>query len=170
MRRTELISGIATGVRYTVHVSGDKDGVSTSHHTIFKVGDTTVLFTSAAPAVISDGDRLVLAGRRQGARMLVADAYVNQTAGIRGDAGLWLSFAAMLFCLLLGGAGLGLVLLGPFIPDLPSLDGWVLLFAVVVVGVFCAVGFYYLVRWLRIRGAVKLVRTGRLHEGRRLMS
>jgi hypothetical protein len=75
MRQTELISGIAAGVRYTVHVSGDKDGVSTSHHTIFKVGDITVLFTSAAPALISDGDRLVLAGQRKGARMLLAGGY-----------------------------------------------------------------------------------------------
>jgi hypothetical protein len=161
MRRTELISGIATGVRYTVHVSGDKSGVSTSHHTIFNVGDMTVMFTSAAPALISDGDRLVLAGRRKGARMLLADAYLNQTAGIRGDAGLWLSFAAMLFCLLLGGTGFGLLLLGPFIPSLPTLEGWPLLFALLVVGVFCGVGLYNLVRWLRIRGAVALVRAGR---------
>lgn len=157
MRQTELISGVATGVRYTVHVSGDKDSVSTSHHTIFKMGDMTVMFTSAAPALISDGDRLVLAGQRKGSKMLLAYAYVNQTAGIRGDAGLWLNFAAMLFFLLLGSIGLGLVLLGPFIPSLPSLDGWALLIALAGAGVLCTFGLYYLVRWLCIRGAVALV-------------
>jgi hypothetical protein len=101
----EVLKGTAAGVRYTVHVSGDKDGVSTRHHAIFKMGATTVMFHAGSPPVISEGDHLVVAGRMKG-RVLLADAYLNQTSGVRGDSGLWLSFAAMLFCLPLGVVGL----------------------------------------------------------------
>jgi hypothetical protein len=62
----EVKKGTAASVRYTVHVSGNKDGVSTRHHAIFKVGETTVLFDSGAPPVISEGDKLVVAGRMRG--------------------------------------------------------------------------------------------------------
>lgn len=46
----------------------------------------------------------MVAGRMKG-RVLLCDAYLNQTAGIRGDSGMWLSFAAMLFCLPLARRG-----------------------------------------------------------------
>jgi hypothetical protein len=47
---TEVVKGIASAVRYTIDVRGDRDGVSTRHHTIFKVGDMTVMFTSGSSA------------------------------------------------------------------------------------------------------------------------
>lgn len=155
----EVVKGTAAGVRYTVHVSGDRDGVSTRHHAIFKLGETTVMFDAGAPPVISEGDCLVVAGRMRG-RVLLCDAYLNQTAGIRGDAGLWLSFAAMLFCLPLGAAGLSWPLLGRLFPGVPLFDrtlGWGL---AVCGALFTAVGLYNLYKWLRIRGAVKLLKGG----------
>lgn len=155
----EVLKGTATSVRYTVHVSGDKDGVSTRHHAIFKLGATTVMFDAGAPPVISEGDRLMVAGRMKG-RVLVCDAYLNQTAGIRGDSGRWLSFAAMLFCLPLGAAGLSWPLLGRLFPAVPLFDetlGWGL---AVSGALFAAVGVYNIYKWLRIRGAVKLLKGG----------
>src|SRR5215210_7609443 len=155
----EVIKGTAAGVRYTVHVSGDKDGVSTRHHAMFKLGATTVIFDAGAPPVIGEGDRLIVAGRMKG-RVLLADAYLNRTAGIRGDSGLWVSFAAMLFCLLLGAAGLSWPLLGRLFPGEPIFDktlGWWL---AACGALFASVGFYHLYKWLRIRGAVRLL-TGR---------
>ena len=100
----EVLKGMAAGVRYTVHVSGDRDGVSTKHQAIFKVGETTVTFASGTLPVISEGDRLVVAGRMRG-RVLLAEAYRNDTAGVRGDTGLWLNFAGMVFGLLVGRRG-----------------------------------------------------------------
>ena len=155
----EVLKGTAAGVRYTVHVSGDKDGVSTRHHAIFKLGATTVMFDAGAPPVIGEGDRLVVAGRMKG-RVLLCDAYVNQTAGIRGDSGLWLSFAAMLFCLPLGVAGLSWPVLGRLFPGVSIFDetlGWGL---AVSGALFAAVGVYNLYKWRRIRGAVKLLKGG----------
>jgi hypothetical protein len=155
----DVVKGTAAGVRYTVHVSGDRDGVSTRHHAIFKLGETTVMFDAGAPPVIGEGDRLVVAGRMRG-RVLLCDAYLNQTAGIRGDTGMWLSFAAMLFFLLFGASGLSWPLLGRFFPDIPAFDktlGWYL---AAFGAFFAAMGLYNLYKWRRIRGAVKLLKGG----------
>lgn len=155
----ESIKGTANAVRYTVHVSGDKDGVSTRHHTMFKLGATTIIFDAGAPPVIGEGDRLVVAGRMKG-RVLLADAYLNLTAGVRGDSGLWISFAGMLFFLLLGVAGLSWPLLWRLFPEVPAFErtmGWYL----AAFGAFlAAIGLYNLYKWLRIRGAVKLLKGG----------
>lgn len=155
---TELIKGTASAVRHTIHVSGDRDGVSTKHHTIFKIGDTTVMFTSGSPPIIGDGDRLVVAGRLRG-RVLICDAYLNRTALIRGDSGLWHNFAAAAFCIAVGAVVVGESWFGWFFPplrpgDLPNL---------VFLGVglcFFVIGLFLLYRWARIRRAVKLVKGG----------
>lgn len=155
----EVLKGTVSSVRYSIDVYGGENnsGVSTRHHTIFKINGTTVMFTSGAPAVISEGDRIVVAGRLKG-RLLKAEAYLNQTAEVRGDAGMWANFALMVFCLLLGMSVLGIVLLGPFIPSLPSFDQFWTVMVMLFGGFFCAVGIYCLSRWLRIRDAVKLVK------------
>lgn len=155
---TELLKGTAVGVRYTVHVSGDRDGVSTRHHTLFKIGATTVIYASDSPPVIGEGDRLVVAGRMKG-KVLTAEAYLNQTAGVRGNSGLRTNLAGAIFGLLMCATALVLILLG-LLPDDP--DTRVILR--VIVGVFSlffgCFGFYCLYRWLRIRDAVRVVRGG----------
>jgi len=84
----EVVKGTASAVRYTIDVSGGRDSVSTKHHTFFKVSETTVMFTSGSPPIIGNGDQLLVAGRWRG-KVLVAEAYVNRTAMIRGNSGLW---------------------------------------------------------------------------------
>lgn len=133
--------------------------MSTRHHAIFKLGATTVMFDAGAPPVIGEGDRLVVAGRMKG-RVLLADAYLNQTAGIRGDSGLWVSFAAMLFCLLLGAAGLSWPLLGRLFPGYAVFDAMIAWYLAAFGALFAALGLYHLYKWRRIRGAVRLL-TGR---------
>lgn len=155
----EVIKGTAAGVRNTVHVSGDKNGISTRHHTIFKVGATTVIFTSGAPAIISDGDQLTVAGKRKGSRVLLCDAYLNRSLGVRGDAGLWTNFIGMIFGCLLAAVGLGWGLLGPFFPALPNLDTELKWFVTAGGAILCGLALYCLYRWVRIREAVKLVRS-----------
>ena len=93
---TDLLKGTAAGVRYTVHVSGDKDGVSTRHHTLFKIGAMTVVYASDSPPVIGEGDRLVIAGRMKG-KVLMAEAYLNQTAGVTGNSGLRTNLVGAIF-------------------------------------------------------------------------
>jgi hypothetical protein len=151
----EVIRGTAAGVRYTVHVSGDRDGVSTRHHTLFKIGATTVVFASDSPPVIGEGDRLVVAGQLKGA-VLQADAYLNETARVKGNSGLRSNLAGTIFGLLACVAALALILSG-LLPDDPETK--VVLRAVVgVFGLFCGCfGIYCLYRWLRIRDAVRLV-------------
>jgi hypothetical protein len=157
----EVLRGTATGVRYTIDVRGGENnsGVSTWHHTIFKIDGMTVMFTSGTPAMIGEGDKLVVAGRLKG-RLLKAEAYVNQTAQVKGDAGMWASFAGMIFCLLLGMTALCVVLLRPFVFWLPRLDQLWIVLAVTFGGIFCSLGLYCLYRWLNIREAVALVRGG----------
>ena len=152
----EVLKGTAAGVRYTVHVSGGRDDVSTRHHAIFKLGQTTVVFDSGAPPLISEGDRIVVAGRVRG-RVLLADAYLNQTALVRGDAGRRYYLAAMLFNLLLGGVGLALGLFWPRIVG-GEMDWGPRGMLILAGAVFSALGFVSLYRWLRIRRAVKLLK------------
>ena len=156
----EVLKGTAAGVRYTVHVSGDKEGVSTRHHAHFKLGQMTVIFTSGSPPIISEGDQLVVAGRLKG-RVLLADAYVNRTALVRGDAGLWNYLLGTLLCFVMGAAGLGRAVLWPLIFGGAEVDDkWLWVMLVAGGAVFTAFGFYSLYKWLRIRSAVKLVRGG----------
>lgn len=153
----EVLKGFAVGVRYTVHVTGDKDGVSTRHHAIFKVGVITVLFDSGAPPVISEGDKLVVAGRMRGKNVMLASAYKNTSVGVRGDSGLWLNFAGMLLFFIFGAVGLGWLLLEPVLLWLPRLDETLSWFVAACATFFISWGCYCLYKWLRIREAVRLV-------------
>ena len=154
---TEVIKGTATGVRESIHVSGDKSGVSTRHHTFFKIGTTTVIFTSGGPPIIGEGDQLVVAGRWKGRQTLIADAYVNQTAGVMGNAGLWGSLVGMLFALTVGAAFTLYALLG-FAPEASGVElYWRLLLGGFGV-INCCAGFYSMYRWLRIRDSVRVLR------------
>jgi hypothetical protein len=156
--KMEVLKGTATGVRYTVHVSGGRDDVSTRHHAIFKLGQLTVVFDAGSPPVISEGDQLVVAGRVRG-KVLLADAYLNQTALVRGDSGWRYNLAVMLFNLPLGTAGLALSLFWPLI--IGGDIGWAVRGMVMLAGAtFVALGSLSLYRWLRIRRAVKLLRGG----------
>lgn len=155
----EVLRGMAAGVRYTVHVSGGRDDVSTRHHAIFKLGQVTVVFDAGSPPVISEGDRLVVAGRIRG-KVLLADAYLNQTASVRGDSGRLANLAAMLFSLPLGAVGLGLGLFWPLLVGGADMGWWVRGMVVAAGAVIAAIGFLSLYRWLCIRRAVKLLRGG----------
>lgn len=148
---TEVVRGTATSVRYTIDVRGGRDGVSTSHHAIFKVGETTVLFTSGSPPIIGDGDQIVVAGRRRG-KVLLAEAYVNRTAMIRGNSGLWQNLLGAAFTLSAGGVGLALVL-PPFNlePELMVMGAGL---------VFIGMGLLLLYRGVVILRAVRLVKEG----------
>lgn len=156
---TEILKGTAAGVRESIHVTGDKSGVSTTHRTIFKLGATTVIFVSAGPPIIGEGDRLAVAGRRKGRQVLVAEAYVNQTAGIIGNAGLWNYFVGMLAGLTAGSAFLLAALLG-IIPVVGHMDDVWRLFWGVFGLVCCVAGLYATYRWVRIRDAVKALKGG----------
>lgn len=157
--KMEVLKGTATGVRYTVHVSGGRDDVSTRHHAIFKLGQLTVVFEAGSPPVISEGDQLVVAGRVRG-KVLLADAYLNQTLSIRGDSGRRYNLAVMLFNLPLGGVGLALGLFWPLLVGGADMGWWVRGMVVAVGAVFGAIGFLSLYRWLHIRRAVRLLRGG----------
>lgn len=152
----EVLKGTATGVRYTVHVSGDKEGVSTRHHAIFKLGQMTVVFDAGSPPVISEGDRLVVVGRLRG-RVLLADAFLNQTASVRQDSGRLANLAAALFSLPLGAVGLALGLFWPLLVG-GDMDWWPRGMMVAAGAVFVALSSLSLYRWLRIRRAVKMLK------------
>lgn len=157
---TEVVKGTATAVRYTIDVSGGGDNsVSTRHHTIFKIGETTVMFTSGSPPIISDGDQLVVAGRRRG-KVLLCEAVLNRTAMIRADSGLWYNLLSAAFFLPVGVAALAWVLLEPALTFLPRLE---LIPRLMILGIGLAAfipGLLLLYRGVFIRRAVKLVKGG----------
>jgi hypothetical protein len=155
---TEVLKGTATGVRESIHVRGDSSSVSTSHRTIFKIGATTVIFVSDGMPIIGEGDRLTVAGTMKG-RVLLAEAYRNDTAGVRGNSGMRESFVGMVVSFLAGAVGLGWALLEPLVHELPPLHG-ALWWFVSLAGIFFTVlGFYYFYKWMRIRSAVGVVRS-----------
>lgn len=148
----EVRRGIVSKTRQAISVSGGSDaGVSTKHHTSFSLDDgTTVIFNSGGPAVIRDGDQIVVAGRAKG-KMIRADAYWNLTAHVRGDSGRWSSLAIGVITLLLG-----VVCVIAAIPSLSfPLDITGVLIIAGLILFFGGFGFYNLYKWLRIRDAVK---------------
>ena len=155
---TEVLKGTATGVRESIHVRGDSSSVSTSHRTIFKLGATTVIFVSNGLPIIGEGDRLTVAGTMKG-RVLLADAYINNTAGVRGNSGMRENFVGMVSLFLAGAVGLGWALLEPLIPELPRLDDALWWLVSLAGAFFTGLGFYCLYKWMRIRSAVGLVRS-----------
>ncbi len=154
---TEILKGTATAVRYTLQVSGNNTLVSTRHYTLFRLGRTPVMFVSATPAAIAEGDQLIVAGRRKG-QLLRADAYFNETTQLRGDAGRWRDFAGtLLFLGVAVGALLGGLLLSLYAPE--KLPLWLALAG--VISLFSGgVGLYCLRRWRRIRRAVLQLQGG----------
>jgi hypothetical protein len=155
---TEVLKGTATGVRESIHVRGDSSSVSTSHRTIFKIGATTVIFVSNGMPIIGEGDRMTVAGTMKG-RVLLADAYRNDTAGVRGNSGMRENFVGMIGSLLAGAVGLGWALLEPLVPELPRLHGALWWFVSLSGAFVTELGFYCLYKWMRIRNAVGLVRS-----------
>ena len=155
----EVLRGTANGIRTAVDVSGTRDAVSTRHHALFKIGGTTVMFASGSPPPISEGDRLVVAGRMKG-RLLLADADLNVTAGVRGDSGMLYSLASAIFFLLLFMVAVIGIILFRFLPDEAGLN----IVMEVMIGAMGLFGFgygvYYMRRWRRIREAVRTVRSG----------
>jgi hypothetical protein len=154
-----VVKGTASAVRYTIDVRGNRDGISTSHHTIFKVGDTTVMFTSGSPPVISDGDLISVAGERRG-RTLVALAYVNRTAMIRGNSGLWQSLIGATIAVPAGAAAVAWGLLGSAVPFMPELEPVTRIMVLVGGLIFFIPGLLLLYRWVTIRRAVNLLKSG----------
>jgi len=56
------ISGVVEDFERTTHVSGVQQRTSTTHLSIFKVDSHRVMLKTSAPSVISDGDKVILAG------------------------------------------------------------------------------------------------------------
>jgi hypothetical protein len=154
----ELRRGTVSSTRHTLSLSGggNNSGISTKHHALFSLDDgTTVVFNSGAPAIIRDGDQVVVAGKQKG-RLMKADAYWNKTAHVSGNAGKWSSLLLGSFVSLFGILAL---IIGLFEPGflISHLDLTEKLIAIALGLFFCSIGFYHLYRWLYISAAVRLL-------------
>jgi hypothetical protein len=138
----------------SVSGGGDNTGITTKHHAIFSLDDgMTVMFASGGPAVIRDGDQVVVVGRKKG-RLMKCDAYWNITAHVRGNAGRWGSLAVALFGLMFGVAILSVLFWPIYLIGFPL--GFIEKLIVIGLGLFfCGAGLYHLYSWLRISNAVK---------------
>lgn len=154
----EVRRGTVSKSSHTLSVSGSGGGdnivISTKHHTNFSLDDgTTVMFSSGGPAVIRDGDQVIVAGWQRGGLMR-AEAYRNLTAHVRGDSGRWARLLSAAF-----GLSFGLVcfVAGIFASDyvlgFPA-DLTSILIASALGLFFCGLGVYNAYKWLRIREAV----------------
>lgn len=103
------LKGIATNIRFSTSVSGNKEGVSTSHIAVFELNSVPVELKLSDSIFISEGDQLHVAGcSKRG--MFRAIAYHNKTRGVMGK-------QSALFYMIFGGVlcvwGIGIVL-NPF--------------------------------------------------------
>lgn len=152
--------GTVTKFRSSITVSGGENnsGVSTRHHTSFVLDGLTVIFVSAAPPVINDGDQLIVAGTQQG-QVLKAYAYRNLSMHVIGNEGTWrrmrdaLGFF-LLVCLCFGLSYMFLLSPGANRDTTDLIVG----FVAIAVGLACmGATVYYFYRWLKVREAVKLL-------------
>ena len=58
----KAIEGILEDLDRSSHVSGTEDSTSTTHISIFKIGEYRVLLKSKSPAMISNGDTVRVVG------------------------------------------------------------------------------------------------------------
>jgi hypothetical protein len=155
----EVRRGTVSKSSHTLSVSGSGGGdntvISTKHHTNFSLDDgTTVMFSSGGPAVIRDGDQVIVAGLQSGGLMR-AEAYWNITAHVRGDSGRWAKLFSAVLGLLLG---LVSIIAGIFASDymlgFPA-DLTSILIASALGLFFGGFGVYNAYKWLRIRAAMR---------------
>lgn len=152
--------GTVTKFRSSITVSGGENnsGVSSRHHTSFVLDGLTVIFVSAAPPVINEGDQLIVAGTQQG-QMLKAYAYHNLSMHVVGNEGTWKRLREavgffLLMCLCFGLSYLFLLGQGANRDTSDLLVGLVAM----AVGLGCTgATCYYFYRWLKVREAVKLL-------------
>lgn len=152
--------GTVTKFRSSITVSGGENnsGVSTKHHTSFVLDGFTVIFVSAAPPVINDGDQLIVAGTQEG-QVLKAYAYHNLSMHVVGNEGTWKRFMEglgffLLMCLFFGLSYLFLLGRGANRDTTDLIVGLV----AIAVGLVCTVAtVYYFYHWLKVREAVKLL-------------
>jgi hypothetical protein len=153
----DIRRGTVTKFHSSISVSGGENnsGVTTRHHTSFTLDGLTVMFVSAAPPVINDGDQLIVAGRQQG-RVIKAYAYRNLSMHVTGSEGAWKSLGEALGCLFLACVSFWLsFFLFPISNPQDTSDIIVGIIAGVAGVVLISASLYYFSRWLKVREAVK---------------
>jgi hypothetical protein len=107
----DTLKGIATDVRHGATVIGNGNGegggnpatgVTTVHTTLLRIAGVQVRLEGAAPAPISEGDRIAVAGTRDGNGLFAGLAYRNESTGVSGSEGWTGRLAVCAFLLALG--------------------------------------------------------------------
>ena len=80
----ETRRGAASGIRSAVEVGGSNKHVSTTHVFTFQVDSQPVLYRSGTPAIIDNGDEVIVAGALSNG-LLNARAYYNVTRRVSGS-------------------------------------------------------------------------------------
>jgi hypothetical protein len=62
MEELVLLKGVASDIERSTRVSGSPNTLTTTHLTMFKIGNARVILETSLPAVISEGDEVILAG------------------------------------------------------------------------------------------------------------
>jgi len=143
----KLLNGTVSAVRATTAISGggNDSAVQTTHILLFKVDGKQAKMSSMSPAMISEGDVVVLAGtEKQGAFNVLA--YRNETTAVVGDVGKARSVLGMIV-----GFGGSLVALVVFVK--PKLG----LIPIFIGLLFLLVGCFSAARFTKIRAATRLL-------------
>ncbi|MBE7211969.1 MAG: hypothetical protein INR65_13195 [Gluconacetobacter diazotrophicus] len=109
----EIAQGTASHCQNTSRVSGGGNNgtVSTTYISLFRLEQRQVQFSSSSPLSVSDGDRVVVAGRLW-REVLNADAVRNVTTGVTKHSGIVSRVFFALFVLLFGAVASWIVSLG----------------------------------------------------------
>lgn len=103
-----ILKGKVSALRATASVSASSGNsmVHTSHILMFKVDGKPVSYEAPSPAMIEDGDEVVLGGELSSGAFR-ALAYRNLSSGAFGNAGLFAASLGTIICLIGGAFALG---------------------------------------------------------------
>lgn len=136
----ELVQGTVKILQSTVSLSGGgKDSsVTTTHIYILEINGQTIKFEFYDPAIISDGDNIIVVGKQKNG-VIEAVIYYNETRNIR-----YYNYSKTILIvsliLLLIGFGFGIIL--------GREDG------IIFGGIFLAVGLIFVYKYLTLREAI----------------
>jgi hypothetical protein len=147
----ETKKGQVSKFRASIEVGGNDKSTSTTHVVNFQLGSQAVLFRSANPPAINDGDHVTVAGTTKRG-LFEALAYRNTSTGVTGDSN---SLAAVIIgavFLLIGAGGV----LACLLAAIRSHKAEALL-GVAFFGIFGGFGVYALRKFARVREAAALL-------------
>lgn len=81
----KVMQGIANKISNVMHVSGEKNSITTAYITTFEIAGRPYRMKTSTPPIIGDGDEVMVAGSMSGNGLFYVHAYRNVSKKVLGS-------------------------------------------------------------------------------------